>query len=285
MSDWDTAQNHHRSGTLLTNGTADDHAVLPATPRLASIDNFRDIAGPGLTGYGAANGTRLARGIFYRSSRVTPEPGDAEVLATLNITKVFDLRTSFEVKDRPDQLPPGAEYVHINIHGDDHGTIADLDFSTLTGELGKQFLMDVYRAFVTDEAQREEFGKLLQQLADTEGSVIFHCASGKDRTGWTAALLQTIAGVSSDDIMADYLLTNDYHRPTIDEYTRNFTAEFGSDAGAGINALLSVYPETLQTALDEADTRFGGLDGYLYDGLGLQHATLEALRGRLTSRS
>ena len=34
--------------------------------------------------------------------------------------------------------------------------------------------------------------------------------AGRDRTGWTAALLQTIAGVSSATIMKDYLATNLY---------------------------------------------------------------------------
>lgn len=261
--------------------TADDQTVIPATPKLASINNFRDIAGPVLPGYATVHGRPLARGVFYRANRITPAVADAEILATLNIAKVFDLRTTSEITERPDELPPGAEYVHINIHGDEHGTIADLDFSTLTGELGKEYLVGVYGAFVTDDGQRKEFANLLQQMADADGPVIFHCASGKDRTGWTAALLHSIAGVSDADIMADYLLSNEYHRPTIDEYTQNITAAHGSAAGAGINALMSVFPDTLQASLDAAATTYGGIDGYLRDGLQLPQSTIDTLRRKL----
>jgi len=261
--------------------TADEQTVIPATPKLASINNFRDVAGPDLVGYRTSDGRQLTRGVFYRANRITPEPADAELLAALNITRVFDLRTSSEITERPDILPAGAEHVHINIHGDEHGTIADLDFSTLTGELGMQYLVGVYRAFVSDADQRKEFANLLQQLADADGPAIFHCASGKDRTGWTAALLQSIAGVSEADIIADYLLSNEYHRPTIDEYTQNITAAHGSAAGEGINALMSVHPEALQAALDEATNTYGSVDGYVREGLELPQSTIDALLRKL----
>ena len=39
-----------------------------------------------------------------------------------------------------------------------------------------------------------------------------HCAAGKDRTGLICALTHHIAGVSHEDIIADYLLTNDESR-------------------------------------------------------------------------
>ncbi|WP_018179741.1 tyrosine-protein phosphatase [Jongsikchunia kroppenstedtii] len=263
--------------------TTDEHTVIPATPKLDSVNNFRDIAGPGLPGYMTTGGGPLARGVFYRANRITPEPADAEILAGLNIAKVFDLRTTSEITDRPDQVPPGADYVHINIHGDEHGTIADLDFSALTGVLGKEYLVGVYRAFVTDEGQRREFANLLQQLADADGPAIFHCASGKDRTGWTAALLQSIAGVSEDDIMADYLLSNEYHQPTIIEYTENISAAHGSAAGDGINALMSVFPDTLQASFDEVATNFGSIDGYLRNGLQLPASTIDALLRKLVA--
>jgi protein-tyrosine phosphatase len=38
--------------------------------------------------------------------------------------------------------------------------------------------------------------------------VLIHCAAGKDRTGMLAALTHHLLGVSRDDLLADYLLTN-----------------------------------------------------------------------------
>ena len=40
----------------------------------------------------------------------------------------------------------------------------------------------------------------------------FHCEFGKDRTGVLAALILTCAGVSEEDICADYALSEDFTR-------------------------------------------------------------------------
>ena len=38
--------------------------------------------------------------------------------------------------------------------------------------------------------------------------ILFHCTAGKDRTGVAAALILKALGVSREDIVEDYLLTN-----------------------------------------------------------------------------
>ena len=43
-----------------------------------------------------------------------------------------------------------------------------------------------------------------------EGTVLFHCHSGKDRTGMVAACLEYDAGVPLDKIVTDYMLSNKY---------------------------------------------------------------------------
>ena len=53
------------------------------------------------------------------------------------------------------------------------------------------------------------FRRYFQALAAAEGPVLIHCAAGKDRTGILAALTHHLVGVHADDIVADYLLTND----------------------------------------------------------------------------
>jgi protein-tyrosine phosphatase len=58
------------------------------------------------------------------------------------------------------------------------------------------------------EQYRENFAAVVAALADTpDGVALFHCAGGKDRTGLIAALVLRLAGVSNDEIAADYALT------------------------------------------------------------------------------
>ena len=50
-------------------------------------------------------------------------------------------------------------------------------------------------------------------LAAAEGTVLFHCFTGKDRTGILAALFLGVCGASTEDIAADYSVSQLYLRP------------------------------------------------------------------------
>ncbi|MFQ9623831.1 MAG: tyrosine-protein phosphatase [Enterobacteriaceae bacterium] len=63
---------------------------------------------------------------------------------------------------------------------------------------------------------RARFTTLFNDLASADGAALFHCTAGKDRTGWTAAMLLSIAGVDEGTIMENYLATNDYTRQRVE---------------------------------------------------------------------
>ncbi len=88
-----------------------------------------------------------------------------------------------------------------------------------------------------------------------------------------------LLGVSDADVMTDYLLTNQqlgpYTQPTIDAF-----AARGGDP-ALLEPIYGVRREYLEASLDEMRMRFGDIDGYVRDGLGLDRATVEVLRERL----
>lgn len=252
--------------------------LLPA-PRFASIDNFRDVAGPG-GGYLTASGARMRSGVIYRSSVLRPDATDADALNSLHLTHDYDLRTTAEIADSPDIVPPGTTYVHINIIGDQNPipTMADL-----SPQSARQLLIDQNKVFVDDPGERERFGELLRSIATNPGPQVFHCTSGKDRTGWAAAVLQSLAGVSPEDVMSDYLLTNEYSRQSIDAGAAAAAQAYGAEAGAGTRVILGVFPEALQSGLDEVHARYGTMERYVADGLGLDAPTIRALKTKLTA--
>ena len=73
-----------------------------------------------------------------------------------------------------------------------------------------KLMQETNRAFVGDAGMRAQFGTLFNELASVDAAQLLHCTAGKDRTGWAAAVLQSIAGVDSATIMSDYLATNEY---------------------------------------------------------------------------
>lgn len=93
------------------------------------------------------------------------------------------------------------------------------------------------------------------------GGVLFHCIRGHDRTGIIALLLLALAGVAPDEILADYVLSQD---PERDEILANAH---------------SSVSEAVLGALDGLD-----VDGYLRMG-GASQDDLTAIRCRLIGQA
>ncbi|MBS4103451.1 tyrosine-protein phosphatase [Tsukamurella paurometabola] len=242
------------------------------------MHNFRDVAG--VDGY-AADGGRMRRGLLFRSSALDADAIDPARLAEARLADVFDLRMTAEVTPKPDVVPDGARYVRLNVIGDDV-ELGALDPKSLKDAAGARGLLtDVYRMFVSEDNARAQFATLVRAVAGEDRPQVFHCTAGKDRTGWAAAIVQRIVGVSPDDVMADYLLTNDYSAAVIDKIAAGAAAERGEAIGEAARVLAGVFPEALTAAFDEADARYGDFAGYVRAGLGLDDAVIERLHAKL----
>jgi len=137
----------------------------------------------------------------------------------------------------------------------------------LTARDVTEHMHDTYRGFVRHNTQRfaEFFGHLLASGEPT----VFHCTAGKDRTGFAAALLLKAVGTRDEEVMRDYLLTND-------------RLQLPSDSRMGLpreamEVLWRVQPDFLQAAFAEVDALYGSLEGYFREGLGLRAAERAAL--------
>lgn len=81
-------------------------------------------------------------------------------------------------------------------------------------------------------------------------------------------LMLMLMGVSGDDVMADYLLTNRDLLPALQPLLDQF--EKAGDHPRLLRPVLGVEPEYLETAITEMHSRFGSVEAYFHDGLG-QH--------------
>ncbi|PWU26975.1 autotransporter outer membrane beta-barrel domain-containing protein [Pseudomonas sp. RW407] len=246
------------------------------TPRLTGIDNFRDIAGT-TTAYTTANDGTMRAGVFYRSNALTPTASDLATLDGLGISNVFDLRTPSEIAATPDTLPAGAAYRNIDIIGSttSGANVTNISFSSAAQAVA--MMEETNRAFVSDAGMRSQFATLFNELAAADGAALFHCTAGKDRTGWTAAVLLSIAGVDSATIMQNYLATNDYTAARVSATL----AALPPSMAAIYAPLLGVQASYLQAGLDEVVAQYGSMDNYLKEGLGLSQETIYVLRGKM----
>jgi protein-tyrosine phosphatase len=265
------------SSSLLTacGGTNPGSDQAP-TPRLASLENFRDVGGTA-AGYPTVDGRVVRRNAFYRSNALTETAADAAVLDSLGIAAVYDLRTPGEIERAADLLPANALYQKVNVTGRE-------DVMTLAPDTPASAVSSMERAqrlYVTDPVQRAAFGSLLTQLATTPGPQLIHSSAGKDRAGWAAALLLSIANVPFDVIMQDYLLSNTYLANSIAARVEAQRQQGGDVAASIERPLASVQASYLQASFDQVQASYGTMSAYLTRGLGLAQSNVDALRDRL----
>jgi len=256
-----------------------------ATPILVSAPNFRDLAGISVSNGGTgfvdttSNNGVMRTGTFYRSDLLFYlNSTDVATISTLNIGRDIDLRTPTEYFANPDVLF-GANLTHINIYG----TLDAVPLPPVTSApaVVLQFMQQSYQAFVTDPLQRTGFGTVLTTLAHDSDADLFHCSGGKDRTGWTAAILQSIAGVSPTTIMNDYLATNRYTAAFINAGVAQAVAQYGPGVAQTAALSLGVDASYLQAGLDQMIASYGSLNAYLIQGLGLTQADIYVLRAKM----
>ena len=249
--------------------------------RFDSIDNFRDF------GDYAAGARRLKGGLLYRSAnQAMATDADLAKLAALNLSVIVDLRRANEREKSPSRRWDGfaAEVIENDIGQDSADEWATfITGSDLTAGSFHAYMMDYYRQAPFQRRHIDLYQRYFQALAATEGPILVHCAAGKDRTGIICALTHHAAGVQDDDIVADYLLTNDPERlekrlPMIRDVIRDATGRVADDAA--LMVAMRVEAEYLQEAFAVMREQAGSLDGYLDDVLGLD----ADLRGRLHDR-
>lgn len=250
---------------------------------IASVPNLRDLGG-----YKTADGATVRNGLVYRSNQlsgITPE--DMKKIADLKLRNAFDLRTEEEAKTRPEELPEGVTYVHLDVLADSPaagpaqleklmGNPAEANQALGGGQVEEAFKAS-YREFISLPSAKREFGHLFQSLEDqSQVPALFHCTTGKDRTGWAAAAFLTLLGVPKDVVMQDYLRSNDYIIPKYQGAIDAFVAAGGEpDIPIAILGVKQVY---LEAAFDEMEKEHGTIENYFSQALGVDAEHQKALR-------
>jgi protein-tyrosine phosphatase len=250
---------------------------------IESLPNLRDLGG-----YKTSDGATVAGKLVYRSSQLTDiSEGDMKKLDNLNLKTDLDLRTAQERDPNPDQLPPGVNDIWMNVLADaNQAGLAQLNSlmkdpkaanAALGGGKAEATFEASYRQFITLSSANKSYRQLFLTLGDQKQlPALFHCTGGKDRTGWAAAAFLTLLGVPKETVMEDYLRTNDYVLPTVQKANAAFV-EAGGDPSIP-SAIQGAKKEYLEAAFDEMSTKYGTIEQYFSEGLGIDASQQKALR-------
>ncbi|MFJ8431929.1 tyrosine-protein phosphatase [Kitasatospora sp. NPDC094019] len=264
-------------------------------PAARSLGLFGAVNARDLGGYRTAEGTVLRAGVALRSDglhRLTDE--DLGRLAGLGPLRIVDLRSGDEVRDAgADRTADGMTSHHLPVfaaHFDIHATLrsalADPDPAGQRALLGDgragAMMTGLYRWFVTDSIAREQFARVLRLLAEPGAApVLFHCSAGKDRTGWTAAVLLTALGVDRETVFTDYLLTNERSAAVVGTVLESLRAGGLMSEPELLLPVLRAERHYLEAAFEEVAAGWPDFDAFWADGLGLDQGVLAGLRANL----
>jgi protein-tyrosine phosphatase len=243
------------------------------------VKNFRDLGG-----YQTSSGRTIRWGVLYRSDSLHKlTDADLKRLASLSLDRIIDFRAEYEKAKEPDRLPAN---LGIRVVG-----IPILDSSTeIWRDSREQFIKDNLRNIDPAKYMTQtnvglatrftpQMRMFIYELLSANGQpVLFHCAAGKDRTGFAAAILLRILGVPQDLVMEDYLLSNQYYLSAYKWDLALLQLMKGKRFAAVVKGFLEVRPAYLSTAIEAIDYGYGSFENYARNGLGLTQKDIEQLK-------
>jgi protein-tyrosine phosphatase len=237
----------------------------------AGVCNFRDLGG-----YRTADGRTTRWRTLYRADSLGRLAGEDDLrrFRDLGIGTVIDLRYPWEIA-AAGRLPEtdGLAWHNLSI---EHRTYNQSEIDP--GIDPWRYLADRYAEVAADGTA--ELRAALEIIAAADAPVVFHCASGKDRTGLLAALVLALLDVPVETIAADFALT--------ELATASLRARWLADH-PGLELRWPGYgrapAEIILMFLADLVAEHGSVHRYATERLGLGHGVLGALRTRLLMSS
>ena len=249
------------------------------------LHNIRDLGG-----MCTADGRRIVSGRLVRCGNLSElSESDRAAFASLADT-VIDFRTDGERGEKPDIELPGIQYHHIPIldsltAGITREESADRNIFSRLGakpDLARQYMCDMYHVFAESDfaaAQYASFVRLLMQPG--EKAIVWHCTAGKDRAGVGAAIVEEILGVKRDDVMEDYLMTNECLQEDIaflTEFVKGQADEGSVILDEAMRYLLGAERDYLEEFYRTVESKYGSFEWFMRDGLKLNAEDVQRLK-------
>ena len=159
------------------------------------------------------------------------------------------------------------------------------------GEFFTQFKTAAFRGFASGVGPPgANFGPTVNAalrttlLALTDANnlpLVWADSGGAARTGWAAAVVEMALGVTEEQVMQDYLLTNQFRGPINNAQLNALVGSGRLGKSIYLEPQLFERPEYLQAALDEMHRIYGTFENYAHQALGITQEQLEQIRANL----
>ncbi len=249
------------------------------------LHNVRDLGG--MT---TSDGRSIVPAMLIRGGHLSDlsERDRSSILSLIDT--VVDFRTEGERTEKPDTELPGIRYHHIPIMdsltaGITREKEADRDIFVklvLKPVDAKAYMCQMYHNFAESKYAADQYAQFIRLLIQPrERAIIWHCTAGKDRAGVGAAIIEEILGVKRDDIIEDYLMTNEYLQEDIAFLTEFVKKQTGTDSVLADDALQYLFGaerDYIEEYYRTIDSTYGSFERFIRDGLQLTEEDIQKLK-------
>lgn len=246
--------------------------------------NVRDLGG-----HGTVDGRRVRRGLIFRSGVLSYlTPADHEDLAQANIRTIVDLRRDDEIASEPTLWPTSVNTLNWQLEESLASSQRGAPWEkSASGAEAREWMIDSYTGMAKWLARPLQ--GIFEAIIADDIPLLFHCAAGKDRTGFCASIILATLGVSDETILQDYAYTD----TAVNLYHFTTTHRAG---GMGLTdqanpfermepevraALMRADPAYLSSALGAVRADHGSVEAYVRQTLGIDDRGIATIRERL----
>lgn len=248
---------------------------------IKKVNNFRFLGG-----LKNSEGKILRDSLIYRSGNLHGLKSNSfDDFEKLKIDKVIDLRTKQEILKESDHLPNHVIYKNYPAFEDRNDEMKNARKLALKGKITKDDAHKRMVRFYTDYVSEnpEVIKKIITEILDSDQPILYHCTAGKDRTGMITALILKILKFDDVVIFEEYLVSNDLRKNVINnrlKLANTFHFVYPKlDIGV-LEKTSWIEREYLQAAFDEIDRKYGSIDNYIHQSLGISEKEREIFINR-----
>ena len=257
---------------------------------LTSVSNARELGG-----YKTKDGRTVKFGKLLRTGELTDlSAADQKKLEQkYHVKKIVDVRSNRNIlMDGQDPELKNATRAHypysstLNLLLTSQGlelgkdVLVDITRQGYKGNLIDSYFLEGYKTMYVSADGIAMFQGFFHDLLDANGdTVLWHCVSGKDRTGNAAAMLLYVLGVDRETIIQDFLLTNSYLKEERQEtYGTVYRLTKNKTIAKDIAWKDAVQRSWIEASFETIETKYGSVDNFLHKVIGLSKQDYKKLQ-------
>ncbi|WP_040397526.1 tyrosine-protein phosphatase [Anaerococcus senegalensis] len=218
-----------------------------------------------LGGYPTYDGKITSWDSFIRSANLDSlTENDMALLKDLNVSTIIDLRREEETKNNGEKI----EIIKNNFT---YKQISLMPLPMKQEDIQKiiERKISIGNSYISLIDNFSAIKEILEILAFADGSVLYHCQEGKDRTGIISMILLLIANSPREIIMADY---------EVSSANLGYIDMFKAEEAESIFRITSPY--NIKEAMDYIISKYKNIEFYL-EKVGIDNKTLKKLKEKM----